>query len=89
MAENTQDLREEVAQLRADVASLTDTLRGMARESGDAVRDRARDGVERLESQSREQAERAGQAIEERPFTSVVSAFGIGIILGILMDRRR
>lgn len=91
MAANTEkdfeELRKEFSELRSDVAKLTDTLKKLygdttaegserARQAAGYARDRARDSVDAVE-----------QEISSRPLTSIAAAFGIGFIIGKLLDR--
>jgi ElaB/YqjD/DUF883 family membrane-anchored ribosome-binding protein len=52
-------------------------LREEFRDSVDQARERGRDSLASLERQ-----------IEQNPYMSLISAFGIGLLLGTLLDRR-
>lgn len=84
----TARLREELETLRGDIARLGETVKTITERS-------ARTGVERARAragQAREQVEdwteQLGQHVEERPYGSVMMAFGLGFVLGKLLDRR-
>ncbi|HEU4619261.1 MAG TPA: hypothetical protein VFV10_14575, partial [Gammaproteobacteria bacterium] len=73
-------------EIRKDVAAIARSLKEMggakkqealarATELGDRARQRAGEAEQRLE-----------QEIEERPFASVLTAFGIGFLLGKIFD---
>lgn len=49
---------------------------------------RARETCEQAESKAGEAAHAAENAIREHPFTSVGIAFGVGVLLGALINRR-
>jgi ElaB/YqjD/DUF883 family membrane-anchored ribosome-binding protein len=90
MAEqDTQNLRNEVEQLRTDLRSLTDTVKDIASDRGEEARERLRAGA----SVARDRAARAEKAvehqIEERPLTSVLAVFIGGLITGLLLQHRR
>ncbi len=85
---NIGDLQAEIGQLRSDLSKIADTLKtimsGEAKERYAQVRGAA-EGVQQRATQT---AEVVGQEISERPFTSVATAFGAGILLGLLFGRR-
>lgn len=83
MADNDTELeklKSDLATLRRDVASLTETLK----ERGTA---RARATAEGMRDQATQAAQTVGHQIEDRPYTSVLTAFGIGLVIGRLLDR--
>lgn len=93
-------LQEELAQLREDVARIAGTLAELGRKGVEEVKSAGADRVEELrrelEQVSREVQRRGRDAVagveetvRERPFTSVLLAFGLGLILSrLLLDRR-
>lgn len=94
------NLQEELAQLREDVSRLAGTLAELGRKGLEDVKSVGADRVEELrrelERVSREVQQRSRDAlsgveesVRERPFTSVLLAFGLGLILSrLLLDRR-
>lgn len=48
----------------------------------------ARVTCEQFESKATDAARAAGDSIRDHPFTSVGVAFGIGVLLGVLINRR-
>lgn len=90
-------IKADMAKLRVDVAELGDILRelgaekiGGARESvADEVR-RAREELDRRFQSARQRGRKAAEdvehAVEEHPFSSLVTAFGIGFIVSRLLD---
>ena len=82
-------LQAEIKRLRADFASLNETVRDLLRHgSADAV-GKARESSERVWNEARRRVEGVTAEIEEKPVTSAVTAFGIGIVLGLLFSGRR
>ena len=84
-------LKEDFSKVRSDIASLKDSLQGYATET---VRNKYNDGKQRLDKltetaryKSRAQLEDLAAEIEDRPLTSILVAFGAGVILGRLFDR--
>lgn len=81
------ELRDEVSKLRSDITDIADTLTKLA---GDVVTD----GQHRFKQSSERTREKAKDAwsgieheLEERPLTAVAAAFGLGFVLGKLLDR--
>lgn len=84
-------VKDDLSKLRADVAALSAAMRdatsGTVQEQIDVMRDR----INRLAGEAREEGQQrledlAGR-IEERPLTSVLLAFGVGMLIGRLLDR--
>lgn len=91
MATNTEQdisqLKDDMAKLKADLASIASTLK---KEAGDRARhgyDRVREAGEHAADYARSGAHAVEHQIEERPLVSVLSAFGIGFVIGKLLDR--
>ena len=83
MADNDAELdklKADLATLRRDVSSLTEALR----ERGTA---RARAAADGVRDQATQAAQTVSHQIEDRPYTSVLTAFGIGLVIGRLLDR--
>lgn len=80
-------LKAELDSLRKDFTQLTDTFKQMSREQVQAGTDQARDSAQQLGNQARDAAQNVEQEISARPLTSVLAAFGIGFIVGKLLDR--
>lgn len=81
------ELRDEVSKLRSDITDIADTLTKLA---GDAVTDgqnRFRQSSARTREKAREVWGGLEHELEERPLTSVAVAFGLGFVLGKLLDR--
>jgi len=87
-ADTTETLREEISQLRADMAAIAGTLKNMGAEGGSKVYERLRESAERTKGEAEHAAATAGRRIEENPFTAMVTAFILGAILGALIGRR-
>ena len=84
-----EDLRTEVDTLRKDLQSVTQTLRELVTSEGRAARERVRETTAEAQAKGRETVESIGPAIAERPFTSVATAFGVGLMIGALLNRRQ
>lgn len=82
------DLRAEMEQLRTDLSKIGETLKAIATERAEATYERARGAAREAEARATQTAEAVGEEISARPFTSVATAFGVGILLGMLFTRR-
>jgi ElaB/YqjD/DUF883 family membrane-anchored ribosome-binding protein len=76
-----ESIKADLIALRDDVSSLSRSLLSSGAESAKA----ARDVVERTVQQATQSAE---HAVRDRPFTSLLLAFGIGAALGAAICRR-
>jgi len=92
-------LRDELAKLRADFATLAQDLRrlglaaaGTAQRAAETEGERVRTGMDEAISDLRRQGEEslrsAKAGIEERPLFAVLIALALGFILGRVLDRR-
>lgn len=83
------ELRSEVDTLRKDLQSVTQTIRELAASESRAARERLRQSATEAQAKGREAIESVGPAIGEHPFTSVATAFGVGLVVGALLNRRQ
>lgn len=89
MEKDVDDLRAEITALRNDLSAVVHTIKDMGAERGTAAYARVHEAAERARSQGHRAAETVAHSVEERPFTSLASAFGIGLLLGLLFSGRR
>lgn len=89
MDRDLEAIRAEMNALRSDLSSVVQTLRDIGEERGTAVYDRLRHSAERARNEGQRRAESVAHEIEQRPFTSLASAFGIGLLLGLLFSGRK
>ncbi len=82
-------LRQELAQLRTDFSVMTKTLKGMAGDARTEAYAKVRDGADKARVQAGKAADQVSTSIEERPFTSVLVAFAVGMLMGVLFGRTR
>lgn len=96
MAQTTnEELRKEVEQIRADLAELAQAVRANSHDA-DAAAGRFQRSAEQLREQARAGVEQARRGVDtlthqvgEHPMTSLITSFGVGVLLGVLLDRRR
>ncbi len=86
-----ESIQDELATIRADVASLGNTLGDVAsaeaRETIKAIRERLDRLADDAGSATRAGVDMMEETIEERPLVSVAVAFGLGVVLATLMRR--
>jgi len=91
MATNTEhditQLKQDVASLKADLSSIANSLKKEAGERARHGYERVREAGEHAADYARSGAHAVEHQIEERPMVSVLSAFGIGFVIGKLLDR--
>ncbi len=92
-------LREDVARLRADLAKIAESLKDIGVEEAvrtksavgemaQALIDEVRTAFESAKGKGKSSVEAVEHKIGDRPFVSLLTAFGTGIILGKMLDRR-
>lgn len=85
------DVQAEFDALRHDVSKLTDAVTRLLGESAEEARTRARERVHQTATAAQEAASAAGHRVsdfvEEKPATSLLIAFGIGLLFGSFFRR--
>ena len=90
MAEqNTEALRNELNQLREDVRRITHTLKEVTASSGEETLEQVRDRLAQAKERALEAERSIEKQVEERPMTSILTAFVGGLIAGLLLQSRR
>jgi ElaB/YqjD/DUF883 family membrane-anchored ribosome-binding protein len=82
-------LRAELVQLRKDLGTLTTTLEKTAQDGTAEAKERIHRTVDSLRAEASGAAERVSHEIEENPITGALAAFGVGIMIGLLLGPRR
>jgi ElaB/YqjD/DUF883 family membrane-anchored ribosome-binding protein len=84
-------VKDDLAKLRADIANLSATLKSLTAETVHDRIDSLKGRVDGLAHDAKDQGRQAlddlAEHIEKRPVSSVLVAFGVGILLGRLFDR--
>ena len=88
MQSEIEGLRAEIRQLQVDLAAVTDSLRGVVRAGKAEAVDRMNETADKAWSEAKSLADGLSKQIEEKPVTALVSAFSIGMLLGLLFNRR-
>ncbi len=81
------DIREDLDRLREDIAALTKDVRAAASRGGEEVASGARAAAREARAKVEEVGDKASAMISERPLTSLIAAFFIGLVLGKLAQR--
>lgn len=87
-SDSTRSVEEDLAALRADLKALTESISELAKDKGDAVRAKLSETADRAVASGKQTAETMQETVRERPITSVAIAFGVGMLIGHLWDRR-
>lgn len=86
------ELAEQIAALKKDIASLTDTLGSYGKAKSDEMRQSARSAADDLTNAGRAKALEAQQQAEEflktQPGTALGIAAGLGFLVGLITARR-
>lgn len=82
-------IRADIQALKDDLSELGGSLGDLSSEAAADVRKRARRAGERTKSQLDAAQGRIESEIEDRPLTSVLTSFGLGFVVGMMLDRRR
>ena len=84
-------VKDDLTKLRADIANLSAALRELSSDTVHEQIDSLKGRIDRLTHDAKDQGRQAlddlADHIEQRPVSSVLIAFGVGILLGRLFDR--
>jgi ElaB/YqjD/DUF883 family membrane-anchored ribosome-binding protein len=88
-AEDLKTLRAELANLRADLGRISETLKDVVKHGREEAVGKATEAAEKLRDEIGRRTERLSREIEQKPLTAVFTAFGLGVLLGMLFRGRR
>jgi ElaB/YqjD/DUF883 family membrane-anchored ribosome-binding protein len=83
------NLRREFADLREDLANIARTLQDLAKHGKAEAISRAQDTHAELLDNVKTFANSTARQIEEKPVQSTLVSFGIGMLMGMLLNDRR
>lgn len=83
----TDAIKKDMEALRSDLRDLAESFRATGEKRYQEGVDQARDKYNELRGEANRRTKEVGAEIEARPFTSVMAAFGIGLVLGKLIGR--
>ncbi len=84
-----EQLKKDLKGIQSDISSLAGTLKSAGVEQGRATYGRVKHQGDELRRRGGEAASSVSEAIDERPITSVLTAFGTGFVIGLLLNQRR
>lgn len=84
---NNQELQEQLDALRKDFSEVTKTLKDMTQAYAKESQDRMKGAADEAGKQVKESFTKVQGEVEMHPYTSMAVAFGIGMILGKILDR--
>lgn len=82
-------LRDDLDALRADVGQLASTLKEMAAGRKAEAYESIRNGAKAAQQKVNDTSQAASEVVVKRPLVSVAVAFGVGMLLGNIVSRRR
>lgn len=88
MTRELQDIRNDLTLLRKDLSELAQAMQVNLKEETSHLRENTRQVFETARERSGKMIHEVEHRIEERPFFSVLAAFGVGIMAGLLAERR-
>ena len=81
-------LEADLAALREDLKSLASTVSDIGKSKSEEIKTQMGDSVDKAVEKGRDAADTVQEAVKQRPVTSVLLAFGIGVLIGHVLDRR-
>lgn len=92
-------LKKDIDELKAALKALTGDLKGLVDTNADSAAKKAGEklgeirqdmagAAQKVADQGRQSAEAVADAVKERPLQSLIVAFGVGLLLTRLLDRR-
>ncbi|WP_273150855.1 DUF883 family protein [Methylophaga thiooxydans] len=84
---NNQELQEQVSALRKDFGDITETLKSLTSDYAKQGQARVKQSAEQAQKHAQQTITHAQQEVEARPYTSMAVAFGVGVVIGKLLDR--
>jgi len=84
---SNEELQAQLTALRDDFAGLTKTLKDMSSAYADEGQARVKNAADRVQQQAKDSYGRVQNEVEAHPMSSVAIAFGVGLVLGKILDR--
>jgi ElaB/YqjD/DUF883 family membrane-anchored ribosome-binding protein len=87
--EDVKKLSDDVGELKAGFTRIAETLADLVRQRGQEAASRFQSMSEDTWVEAKQKLDTVKQKIHEEPVTACVAAFGIGVLVGILLFGRR
>lgn len=84
---SNEELQAQLTALREDFAGLTKTLKDMSSAYAEEGQARVKNAADRVQQQAKDSYGRVQNEVETHPMSSVAIAFGVGLVLGKILDR--
>lgn len=81
------ELQQQLNALREDFGEITKTLKTLTSDYAEQSQNKIRQTAERAQQQAKQSINRAQHEVEAHPYTSMAVAFGIGVVIGKILDR--
>ncbi|RMD86609.1 MAG: hypothetical protein D6807_09360 [Alphaproteobacteria bacterium] len=81
-------IKGDVSKLREDMKALVEAVGETLEERGEEARARAAERLKAARERGEESLDELGKSIEQHPLTAVLTALGIGFLVGALVSRR-
>lgn len=81
-------LRKDIETLQSDVGSLVEALKSRGVDEGRQALNRAKNAGHTLQSEAAELKNRAASQAGDHPLATMLTSFGLGFVIGTLLDRR-
>lgn len=78
LGKELETLRKDLASLRGDIGSLSKAVKAAGEQKGEAA-------YRRVREQGESAVEKVGHTIDQKPVTSVLTAFGTGVLVGVML----
>lgn len=85
---DTETLRSDLEALREHLTTISRTVSAMAAEMGSEAAQRLHAGADEVKARAKRATQSVEHSVSEQPLTSVLAAFVIGLVLGVLFGRR-
>jgi ElaB/YqjD/DUF883 family membrane-anchored ribosome-binding protein len=87
--EDVKKLSDDMTELKADFARIAETLADVVRQRGQDAAAKFQGTAEETWADAKQHFEGVKKKIHDEPVTATLAAFGIGLVLGILLFGRR
>lgn len=81
----TTDVHDELAALKSDLVDVRNDLKHMASALAENGKEKANAVAEQVMDKARTSEQAVRQQVEERPFTALAGAFGVGLLAGVIL----
>lgn len=81
-------IRKDVKALRNDLGKLVSALGTDLEAKGEDIKQAAREKINTVREKSKDSLHQIEETIEENPMTSLMAALGIGVLIGVFLNRR-